>query len=84
MKFKGQPNLYVKLSNKYVQRATALKGFYFDSNGEFETANETLIKVLSQNFEIAEEETFKCKKCDYETSNKGELLAHYRDHKKEE
>ena len=28
-------------------------------------------------------EVFKCKKCDFETDNKGELLAHYREHKKE-
>ena len=26
---------------------------------------------------------YKCKQCDYETANKGELLAHYREHKKE-
>lgn len=30
-----------------------------------------------------EEKTFKCKKCSYETENRGELLAHYRNHKKE-
>jgi hypothetical protein len=89
MKFKAPPNLqYVKISNKYVQRVTGIKGFYFDDKGEFETDNEVLIKVLSQNFEVVEEKevkTFKCKKCKYETGNKGDLLAHYRsEHKKEE
>jgi len=54
MKFKAEPNLYVKLNNKYVKRVTGLKGFYFDSEGIYETENETMIKVLSQNFEIVE------------------------------
>jgi len=99
MVFKSEPNLYVKLSNKYVQRSTGLKGFSFDSNGEYETENDLMIKVLSQNFEVKEEikekliereneqvETvsFKCKKCEFETDNNGKLLAHYRkEHPKE-
>lgn len=85
MKFKAEPNLYVKISNKYVQRATGLKGFFFDENGEYETDSELLIKVLSQSFEVKEEEIkqFKCKKCDFVASSKGELLAHHRkSHKK--
>lgn len=89
MRFKAEPNLYVKISNKYVQRATGLKGFYFDDKGEYETDNELMIKVLSQSFEIKEEKNatvdkvYKCKKCEYETTNKGGLLAHYREHMKE-
>lgn len=89
MKFKAEPNYYVRLSNKYVQRATGLKGFYFDDKGIYETENETMIKVLSQNFEQVEEnksETkneFNCKKCNFTTDNKGFLMAHYRkDHPK--
>lgn len=83
MKFKAEPNLFVRISNKYVQRATGKKGFYFDNKGIYETENEILIKVLSQNFEIVtgEEpkiEKVKCKKCNYETDNKGELMQHYR------
>lgn len=54
LKFKAEPNLFVRLSNKYVQRATGKKGFYFDDKGEYETENEVLINVLSQNFEIIE------------------------------
>lgn len=97
MTFKGQPNLYVKINNKIVQRASGIKGFYFDENGLYSTENELLIKVLGQNFEAVKEEIdtvimepkasvevsmYKCKHCDYETANKGELLAHYREHKK--
>lgn len=81
MRFKSQPNLFVKISKPIIQRSTGLKGFSFDNNGEYETENEVLIKILKQNFEVAEK--YKCKKCDYETDNKGELLAHYRLHKKE-
>ena len=51
MKFKGSPNLYVKVSNKYIQRVTGKKGFYFNDKGEYETDNEILIKALEQNFE---------------------------------
>ena len=95
MTFKGQPNLYVRISQKYIQRATGKKGFMFDENGRYETDNPILIKLLSQHFPIEEsdneaaeqpksEETkvFKCKQCDFETGNKGLLLAHYREHKK--
>lgn len=57
MKFKATPNLYVKLSNKYVQRVIGRKGLHFDGNGEFETDNELLIKILKQNFEEASEES---------------------------
>jgi hypothetical protein len=52
MKFKGEPNLYVRISNKYVQRATGKKGFMFDENGIYETDNELLIKLLGQHFEV--------------------------------
>lgn len=86
MKFKAQKNLYVKISNKFVQRATGKKGFYFNDKGEFETENAILIKALSQHFEEVKEEAkvYKCKQCDFETENKGLLLAHYREHKKED
>jgi hypothetical protein len=50
MKFYGTPNLYVKISQKFVIRVTGIKGFYFDDKGEYKTENETLIKLLKQNF----------------------------------
>lgn len=92
MKFKGQPDLYVRISNKYVQRAYGHKGFFFDKNGEFETDNVVLIKLMKQCFEEVKEEpipetkeeitavkVFKCKKCNFETTESmGALLAHYR------
>jgi hypothetical protein len=88
MKFKGQPGLFVKICNKYIQRATMKKGLYFDDKGEYETENPILIKALSQHFEIVEEikeekPKMKCKHCEFETDNKGLLMAHYREHKKE-
>jgi hypothetical protein len=30
-----------------------------------------------------ENKKFKCKKCDFETDNQGELMRHYKDHKEE-
>lgn len=54
MKFTAEPGLFVKISNKYVQRATGMKGFFFDENGEYETENAVLIGVLKQNFKYEE------------------------------
>jgi hypothetical protein len=96
MKYKSEPNLYVKINNKYVQRVTGKKGFSFDSDGVYETDNELLIKVLSQNFTIDEQsneennsqgEEIKlknCKKCEFTCKTQGEILKHYKeDHPKE-
>lgn len=97
MIFIGTPNQYVRLSNKAVVRLTGKKGFHFDENGEYTTDNDLLCRVLKQHFEVKEteaeygtaenkpieEHTYQCKHCNYTTSNKGELLAHYREHKKE-
>ena len=98
MKFKAEPNLYVRINNKYVQRVTGKKGFYFDGEGIYETDTELMIKVLSQNFHVVEEkinieksvkvsqgEKIKhCKKCEFTCANQGELLKHYRtEHPKE-
>lgn len=51
MRFKAEPNLYVRFANKFVQRATGRKGISFDADGYFVTENELLCKVLSQHFE---------------------------------
>lgn len=56
MKFIGTPNLYVRFANKYVTRVTRKKGIIFDADGFYETDNPLLIKILSQNFKVAEEE----------------------------
>lgn len=84
MKFKGEPNLLVRI-NKNIAKNRRLKNFRFDNNGIYETDNPRVIKALSKRFEIIEdikEEIYQCKKCDYKTKNKGELLAHYKTHKK--
>lgn len=84
MKFKGTPNLYVRIANKRLHRATGKKGFSFNENGIYETDNETMIKVLTQHFEIENSapsekiKQFKCKQCGLEANNKGLLLAHIR------
>lgn len=98
MIFKGPPNQYVRFSNKTVIRLTGKKGFYFDENGNYEVDNDLICRVLKQRFEVeeviekensvtddkpTEEKTLKCKHCYYTTTNKGELLSHYRGHKKE-
>lgn len=95
MVFKGPPSQFVRFSNKTVIRVTGKKGFYFNEKGEYQTDNDLLCRVLKQHFEVineensvtddkpTEEKALKCKHCDYTTTNKGELLAHYREHKKE-
>ena len=88
MKFIGTPNLYVRFSNKYIQRATRKKGITFDADGFYETENPFLIKILSQKFETENnapgENIRHCKKCDFACDTQGALLAHYRkEHPKE-
>ena len=65
----------------------------FDENGELESNDAEIIRQLRNIYrhEEAEEKQdkpnskmMKCKKCSFETENKGELLAHYREHKKGE
>lgn len=70
MKFKGQPNLYVKFANKYVQRSTGLAGIHFNSDGIYETENKYLIKILSQHFESFGIETTKTEDATVEQPHK--------------
>jgi hypothetical protein len=85
MKYLGEPNCTV------IDYEKVKKVFQFDENGEFITEDEKIIKWMSkhknfikcENNTAESDEIFKCKKCDYETNNKGELLAHYKNfHKK--
>ena len=88
MRFKAEPNLYVRLSLPLQRALAGKKGFYFDSNGIFETEIPVLVKALSRQFEIdsneienkvvSTEAIRRCKKCDFTCDNQGELLAHYR------
>ena len=68
------------------------KHFYFDEKGKFETDDKSLIERMKLVFPYIEAENsvtddkpteYHCKHCDYTTTNRGELLAHYREHKKE-
>ena len=93
MKFYGKPNKKVLRRDVNRLLAKGIIGsrtlFRFDANGEFETEDERLIRKLIHKFKhdapiVTEEQTTKehpalaCKKCDFTTTNKGELMAHYR------
>lgn len=88
MRFKAEPNLYVRFSLPLQRALGGKKGFYFDAEGRFETEIPVLIKALSRQFEIDSDEIEnkvdstdairRCKKCDYTCDNQGDLLAHYR------
>ena len=85
MKFYGTPNMLVRVKN-----LKPFRSIRFDDKGEFETDNPRLIARLKTRFEFGEKTEpkekkklpadgfYNCKKCDYKTDNKGELLAHYR------
>lgn len=95
MKFKGEPNQLVRITKIRPHLIRKMpKSIRFDKDGIYETDNLHLIKRLSTRYEEVKEkievekeikekqEIFKCKKCNFKTTNKGELLAHYRKHKK--
>jgi len=50
MKFFAEPKHFVKINNKYMQRALGIKGLFFDDNGEYVTYNELLINTLKIHF----------------------------------
>lgn len=58
--------------------ARAVGKFKYDILNVTETGAEVISEVEEQS------KKFKCKKCDFETENKGLLLAHYREHSKED
>ena len=95
MIFYAEPNMLVRI-NKNIASNRRLKSFRFDSEGKYQTENPRLINALKRRFkydiEVVEEvkeeqlnkEIYSCKKCDFTTDNKGQLMAHYRTHKKED
>ena len=95
-KFFGEPNMLVKEKKRtYFENTFQFKPiFRFDKNGEYITDNEKLIEKLKTRFRHVplenddvndkDNKIMKCKKCDFETENKGLLMAHYREHKKED
>lgn len=77
VKFKGTPNLLVRFNPPIGN----IKHIRFDENGEYQTDNKRIIKRFSHKFDsvpVKEVKSYKCKKCDFTTDNKGELMAHYR------
>jgi hypothetical protein len=74
VKFFGEPNCHI------IDYTKSREVFCLDKNGEFETDDPELIEWIKKNkrFLKHSDELIKCKKCDFGTSNKGELLAHYR------
>jgi hypothetical protein len=88
MKFIGTPGLTVRISNPKPGEKTH---FQFDKDGIFDAKHPFTIKRLTkrgyQRLDEKQDEKsgeFSCKKCDFKTANKGDLLAHYRkEHKKE-
>jgi len=75
MKYKGEPNLLVT----FKKPIGTIKYIKFDNDGYYITDNEYIIKKLSQHFPI--ESNYKCKFCNKEFDNKGNLLVHYRGEK---
>jgi hypothetical protein len=90
MKFKGTPNLLVRITKP---RRGEVKHFSFDENGIYETENPfTIMRLRAQYEEVKEEinleksvkvavqgEKIKhCKKCDFTCKTQGELLKHHK------
>lgn len=98
MQYKATPLMFVRLVKPIPTPNGVIKGFSFNDDGIFETDNETLIQRIGTTFEIVpdmtsktsvgsltDEPRFQCKKCNYDTDNRGQLMAHYRvSHPKEE
>jgi hypothetical protein len=81
MKYFGLPNQTV------IDYKKQKKVFMFNENGEYETQDTKLIEWMKKNKNFIRcEETkklpadglYNCKKCDFSSPNKGDLLAHYR------
>lgn len=84
MKYFGEPLCHV------IDYKNRKEVFCFNENGEFATEDEKLIKWMKENKNFikcennVQDDKFICKKCGKSFDNKGLLLAHYREHKKEE
>lgn len=69
----GFMNSLKELITKRMDLSTVMERL---PEGEPEEESKTLNEVIEEVKEPAK--TYKCKKCDFETNNKGLLLAHYR------
>ena len=98
MIFQGTPDMLVRITRKIP--GVRIKMFRFDLNGEYETENVRLGKLLSNRFPVkepivepevevkgepkVESKTYSCKTCGEQFDNKGKFLAHMREHKRGE
>ncbi len=78
MIFKGKPNQLVRITKRGKIRPLP-KQFRFDYNGHYETDDPRMIKKLKGKFLIASK--YHCKKCDYETFDRTDLMRHYKVHR---
>lgn len=88
MKFYSDiPDLHIIRQRMTGNRVEGYELCVFDKNGELETEDKEVIRQLINIYrhDDGKQETkptdtvYKCKKCEFETTNKGELLAHYRE-----
>jgi hypothetical protein len=88
LKIFGPPNMVV------IDRDRRYAPIHFDANGEAVVPDTPFTRRVMSYYpqkseaktpdsvpETAQEPVYRCKKCDYTTANKGELMAHYRAHK---
>ena len=89
MKFYSDvPDLHIIRQRMTGNRVEHFELCVFDKNGEVETEDPEVIRQLKNIYRHDESKTekpintgdkvFKCKKCDFETKNNGELAAHYK------
>lgn len=96
MKFYGPPNMLLRVRNMKPIRAIRFdaNGEFETENPrliarlktrfKYEEVKEETQKELGEEKKLPADGFYNCKKCDFKTTNKGELLAHYRTaHKKE-
>jgi hypothetical protein len=83
MKFYSDvPNLHIIRQRLVGNRTEHFELCVFNDKGELETEDKEIIRQLINIYRHEEtkqeEKVFKCKHCDFETTNKGELAAHYK------
>ena len=80
MKFYGPPNQLIRTQKRrpMTMELYTVPLFRFDEKGEYETQDIKMAKKLMKRFEHDDAPIYKCKKCEYETMNKGEFAIHCR------
>ena len=80
MKFYGPPNQLVRGHKRkpMSKELITIPLFRFNESGEYETQDVKLAKKLMKRFKYEEAPIYSCKKCRYETMNKGEFAIHVR------